>query len=399
MTSSKVLTSGEPSELGLVPERLERLHRRIQQFVDDGQHAGVSLLLMRNGEIADTFAAGLRNRELGLPMSRDTIVRVYSMTKIVVSVAALTLLEEGKLGLLDPVADYLPEFRDLRVFVGGTAQDPQLVAADKPLTIQHLFTHTSGLIYDAPGEPIDEFYRPVNEQAGKSLEQLVNDLARLPLKWHPGTRFEYGFSTDVLARVIEVVSGSRLDAYLQARILEPLGMIDTGYVVTATEKGRLAKVYEHVPGGPLRPVTSLRGEVVEGQRDFPGGGGGLFSTLDDFAKFGQMLLNGGEWAGARIIGRKSLELMVANHLTGLAVPFHNLGVGHGFGLGVGVRLDDGLAGTLGSVGSFGWTGMATTYCRIDPVEKLVALCFAQHLPYDEHGLFQRFANLCYQTLV
>jgi CubicO group peptidase (beta-lactamase class C family) len=282
--------------------------------------------------------------------------------------------------------------------VGGTAQDPQLVSADKPLTIQHLFTHTSGLVYDPPGEPIDEFYRPVNEEAGKSLEQLVNYLARLPLKWHPGTRFEYGYSTDVLGRVIEVVSGSRLDAYLQARILEPLGMIDTGYAVTATEKGRLAKVYEHGPGGALRPVTSLEGEFVEGQRDFPGGGAGLFSTLDDFAKFGQMLLNGGEWAGTRIIGRKSLELMVANHLTGLAVPFHNKGVGHGFGLGVAVRLDDGLAATLGSIGSFGWTGMATTYCRIDPVEKLVALCCAQHLPYDEHGLFQRFANLCYQTL-
>src|SRR3984957_14205042 len=154
MISSKVLPSGEPANLGFVPERLEALHRRIRRFVDDGQHAGISLLLVRNGEIADAFAAGHRNRELGLPMSRDTIVRVYSMTKIVVSVAALTLLEEGKLGLLDPVADYLPEFRDLRVFVGGSAQDPQLVAAAKPLTIQLIFRHSSGLIYDAPGEPI-----------------------------------------------------------------------------------------------------------------------------------------------------------------------------------------------------------------------------------------------------
>lgn len=398
MTSLKVLPPGEPSKLGFVPERLEPLHQRIQQFVDDGQHAGVSVLLVRNGAIADFFAAGLRNRELGLPMSRDTIVRVYSMTKIVVSIAALTLLEEGRLGLLDPVSDYLPQFRDLRVLVGGTAQNPQLVAADKPLTIQHLFTHTSGLIYDAPGEPIDEFYRPATQEAGESLEQLVNHLARLPLRWHPGTRFEYGFSTDVLGRVIEVVSGLQLDAFLHARILEPLGMIDTGYAVPASQKGRLAKVYEHGPSGALRPVTSLQGEAVEGQRDFPGGGGGLFSTLDDFARFGQMLCNGGEWAGARIIGRKSLELMVANHLTGLAVPFHNLGLGHGFGLGVGVRLDDGLAGTLGSIGSFGWTGMATTYCRIDRAEKLIALCFAQHLPYDEHGLFQRFINLCYQAL-
>jgi CubicO group peptidase (beta-lactamase class C family) len=384
--------------LGFVPVRLEPLHRRIQQFVDDGQHAGVSLLLVRNGEIADTFAAGFRNRELALPMSRDTIVRVYSMTKIVVSVAALTLLEEGKLGLLDPVAEYLPGFRDLQVLIGGTPQDPELVAADKPLTIQHLFTHTSGLIYEAPEEPIDEFYRPLKDEAGKSLEQLVNQLASLPLKWHPGTRFEYGFSTDVLGRVIEVISGLRLDAFLHSRILDPLEMIDTGYAVTAAQRERLAKVYEHNVSGALRPVTSLRGETVEGQRNFPGGGGGLFSTLDDFARFGQMLCNGGELAGARIIGRKSRELMVTNHLTGLAVPFHNLGVGHGFGLGVGVRVDDGLAGTLGTIGSFGWTGMATTYFRIDPAEKLIALCFAQHLPYDEHGLFQRFANLVYQAL-
>jgi CubicO group peptidase (beta-lactamase class C family) len=400
MTSSKFLPSGEPSNLGFVPERFEPLHRRIQQFVDDGQHAGISLLLVRNGGIAETFATGYRNRELGLPMSRDTIVRVYSMTKIVVSVAALTLLEEGRLGLLDPVTDYLPEFRDLQVLVGGTAQDPQLVAADKPLTIQHLFTHTSGLIYDAPGEPIDEFYRPLDEESGKSLEELVSHLARLPLKWHPGTHFDYGYSTDVLGRVIEVITGLRLDAYLRTRILEPLWMIDTAYSVADVKKERLAKVYEHRGSGALHPVTSasLKGERIEGQRDFPGGGAGLFSTLDDFARFAQMLCNGGELAGVRIIGRKSLDLMVANHLTGLAVPFHNLGVGHGFGLGVGVRLDDGLAGTLGTIGSFGWTGMATTYCRIDPAEKLVALCFAQHLPYDEHGLFQRFANLVYQAL-
>ena len=399
MISAKVLPAGDASLLGFAPERVEWLHRRIQQFVDDDQHAGINLLLARNGEIADTFAVGFRNQELGLPMSRDTIVRVYSMTKIVVSVGALTLLEEGKLGLLDPVADYLPEFRDLQVLVGGTIQDPQLTPADKPLTIQHLFTHTSGIIYEAPGEPIGEFYRPLlGGGDSKSLEQLVSSLAKLPLKWHPGTRFEYGFSTDVLARVIEVVTGLRLDAYLNARILEPLGMIDTGYAVREASMERLAKVYQHGNADSLQPVKSLQGEPVEGQRNFPGGGSGLFSTLDDFARFGQMLCNGGELAGRRIIGRKALELMVSNHLTGLAVPFHNLGVGHGFGLGVGVRLDNGLAGTLGTMGSFGWTGMATTYCRIDPGEKLVALCFAQHLPYDEHGLFQRFANLSYQAL-
>lgn len=398
MNSPSPLSSGEPSALGFLPGRFEPLHRRIQQYVEDGQHAGVSLLLARNGKIADTFATGFRNRELGLPMSRDTIVRVYSMTKIVVSVAALTLLEEGKLGLLDPLTDYLPEFRDPQVLVGGTAEDPELVAADKPLTIQHLFTHTSGMIYDAPGELIGEIYRPMIDGSWRSLEALVNDLARLPLKLHPGTRFEYGLSTDVLGRVIEVVSGLRLDAFLKARILDPLGMFETSYAVSDSQKARLAKVYEHRADGSLHPVPPLRGETVEGQRDYPGGGSGLFTTLDDYARFAQMLCNGGEFFGERIIGRKCWELMITNHLTGLAFPFINLGVGHGFGLGVAMRIDDGLSGTLGTLGAFGWSGMATTYCRIDPAEKLVALCFAQHLPFDEHGLFQRFANLSYQAL-
>jgi CubicO group peptidase (beta-lactamase class C family) len=398
MISLNLLRSGDASTLGFVPERLDRLHQRIQQFVEGGQYAGVSLLLLRNGVVADSFAAGFRNCELGLPMQRDTIVRVYSMTKIVVSVAALTLLEEGKLGLRDPLGDYIPEFRDPKVIVGGTARNPQLIPADKPITIQHLFTHTSGIIYEAPGEPIGEIYQQANLDA-KSLDELVAHLARLPLKWQPGTQFEYGFSTDVLGRVLEVVSGQRLDELLNARILGPLGMVDTDFYVPDAKKDRLAKVYQHADGGALQTVPPLEGEIVEGQRKYPSGGGGLFSTLDDFARFGQMLCNGGELEGVRIIGRKTYELMISNHLSGLAVPFHNLSQGYGFGLGVGIRLDNGSTATLGTLGTFGWNGMATTFFWIDPAERLVLLCFAQHLPFDEHGLFQRFANLSYQALV
>jgi CubicO group peptidase (beta-lactamase class C family) len=397
--TSIVLPSSEPVALGFCPARLDRLHRRIQQFVDDHQHAGLSLLLARNGKIADIFVAGFRDRELGLPILRDTIFRTYSMTKMVVSVGALILLEEGELGLLDPVEAYLPEFRDARVLVGGTVQDPLTVPVDKAMTIQHLFTHTSGLIYDAPGELIDEFYRPwTGGGDSTSLEELANNLARLPLKCHPGTRFEYGFSKDVLGRVIEVISGKRLDSYLNTSVLEPLEMFDTGYAVPSAQKERLAKVYQHDQNGALRPVRVLREEIAEGEGGFPGGGTALFSTLDDFARFAQMLCNKGELAGVRLMGRKTWELMVSNHLTGLENPFHNHGLGHGFGLGVGVRMDNGLAGTLGTLGSFGWTGMATTFCCIDPAERLVALCFAQHLPHDEHGLFHRFANLVYQAL-
>jgi CubicO group peptidase (beta-lactamase class C family) len=399
MNSAVTLPPGDPAKLGLDSDRLETLHRRIRGFTDRGQHAGIAVMLVRDGRVVDTFGAGFRNLEVGAPMTRDTIVRIYSMTKIVVSVAALTLLEEGKLGLLDPVTDYLPEFRDTKVFVSGTAKDPELVFPQKPITIQHLFTHTSGSIYEAPGEPIGEFYRAFYERGAKTLEDLVQSVARLPLRWHPGTRFAYGFSTDALGRVIEVVTGQRLDLFLSRRLFEPLNMVDTGYSVDASRLDRLAKVYEHGSGGILRPVTSLRGESTYGQRDFPAGGSGLFSTLDDYARFAQMLCNRGELDGHRFIGRKTWELMVANHLTIASVPFCDLAVGHGFGLGVAVRLDNGAAGTLGTINSFGWTGMATTYCRIDPAERLVALCYAQHLPHDEHGLFQRFANLSYQALV
>ena len=241
--------------------------------------------------------------------------------------------------------------------------------------------------------------RYICRQSGEPiLEELVSDLARLPLKWHPGTRFEYGFSTDVLGRVLEVVSGLRLDDFLKARVLDPLGMVDTDFSVPEAKKERLARVYQHAEGGALQPLPSLEGEIVEGRRKYPGGGAGLFSTLDDFARFGQMLCNGGELEELRIIGRKTYELMISNHLSGLAIPFHNLSLGYGFGLGVGVRLDNGLTGTLGTLGTFGWNGMATTFFWIDPAEGLVHLCFTQHLPHDEHGLFQRFRNLAYQAL-
>jgi len=393
------LPAGDPSKLGLDPGRLERLHPRVRQFVDQGQHAGVATLLVRDGKIVDTFEAGFRNLESNAPMTRDTIVRIYSMTKIVVSTAALTLLEEGKLGLLDPVTDYLPEFQDARVFAGGTAKDPKLVLPERPMTIQHLFTHTSGLLYDAPAEPIGEFYESLYDGDGTSLEQLVTAIARLPLKSHPGTQFAYGFSTDVLARVIEIIGGQRLDLFLKDRILGPLDMVDTGYSVDGARLERLAKVYEHGRDDALRPVASLHGEPTAGQRSYPEGGTGLFSTLDDYARFAQMLCNRGELDGVRIIGRKTWELMVANHLTIASVPFHNLGTGHGFGLGVEVRIDNGAAATLGTIGAFGWSGFATTHCRIDPEERLVALCAVQHIPTDQHGLFKRFTNLCYQALI
>ncbi|HET9373842.1 MAG TPA: serine hydrolase domain-containing protein [Chthoniobacterales bacterium] len=398
MSSTIPLADAHVGASGFSPKGLSRLHHCIQQFVDEEKHAGVSLLLLRKGEVADFFAAGFRDRSIEAPMQRDTIVRVYSMTKIVVSVAALSLVEEGRLGLLDRVKDYLPEFGDPQVIIGGTSQNPQLIPASEPITIHHLFTHSSGIIYEAAGHPIGEMYQQAGLETADSLAELVRHLARLPLKQQPGTMFEYGYSTDVLARVIEVVSGQSLDVFLKERILNPLDMEDTDFVVPESKKDRLAKVYQHDPSGELQALPSLAGEVREGVRRYPAGSAGLFSTLEDFGRFGQMLCNGGTLGGLQILSPKAFQHMIADHLSGLPVANRTFTAGYGFGLGVAVRINDGLAGTLGTLGSFGWSGMATTLFSVDPAEELVMLLFAQHLPFDEHGLFQRFTNLVYQAL-
>ena len=232
-----------------------------------------------------------------------------------------------------------------------------------------------------------------------SLAELVRRLARLPLKRQPGEMFEYGYSTDVLARIVEVVSGQLLNVFLREQILNPLGMQDTDFAVPESKMGRLAKVYEHGKNGELQALPSLVGEGPEGVRKYPSGGAGLFSTLDDFGCFSQMLCNGGKLNGLEILSRKTFEQMIADHLSGMPVANRTFTAGYGFGLGVAVRVNDGLAGTLGTIGSFGWSGMATTLCNIDPAEELVALLFVQHLPFNEHALFERFTNLVYQALI
>ena len=331
-------------------------------------------------------------------MQGDTIVRIYSLTKIITSVAALTLIEEGKLALSDPIKQYLPEFNDMRIFVGGNAQNRELIPAAVPINVHHLFTHTSGFTYGDNEEPIDELYETAGLEKADSLADLVRILATLPLKREPGTAYEYGFSTDILARVVEVVSRQPFDLFLQERILGPLGMTDTGFRVDEAKRDRLAKVYEHGTNGDLQQVQRFEFEEIEGQKKFPMGGSGLFSTIEDYSRFGQMLCNGGELNGVRILSRKAFEQMTVDHLGGKPVTNRTYSEGYGFGLGVAVRINDGLAGTLGTLGSFGWSGKATTYCVMDPTEELVLLVFTQHFPYDEHGLFERFTNLVYQAL-
>lgn len=399
MTTAATLSGTSIAKLGFSSQRLERLHRQIESFVHEGKHAGISVLLLRKGQVADFFSVGLRDRQAGKPMQGDTIVRIYSLTKIITSVAAINLIEEGKLGLSTPIKEYLPEFNDMRILVGGNAQHRELIPAEVPINVHHLFTHTSGFTYGDKEEPIDEIYQTAGLDKADSLADLVRMLATLPLKREPGTMYEYGFSTDILARVVEVVSSQPFDLFLQERILEPLGMTDTGFSVDDAKRDRLAKVYEHGTNGELQPVQRFEFEVIEGQKKFPMGGSGLFSTIQDYSRFAQALCNGGELNGVRILSRKAFEQMTVDHLGGKPVENRTYTEGYGFGLGVAVRTNNGLAGTLGTLGSFGWSGKATTYCVMDPVEELVMLVFTQHLPYDEHGLFEQFTNLVYQALV
>jgi CubicO group peptidase (beta-lactamase class C family) len=399
VTTAATLSGTTSTKLGFSPQRLERLHRQIESFVREGKHAGINVLLLRHGQMADSFAFGVRDRQAGTPMQGDTIVRIYSLTKIVTSVAALTLIEEGKLGLQHPIKEYLPEFNEMQILVGGTAQHRELTPANVPIDVHHLFTHTSGFTYGDKEELIDEIYKTAGLEKAESLADLVRTLAALPLKREPGIMFEYGFSTDILARVVEAVSGQAFDLFLKERILDPLGMTDTGFSVAPEKLDRLAKVYEHGRNGELQRVQRFEFEVTEGRKKFPMGGSGLFSTIEDYSRFAQMLCNGGELNGVRILGRKTFEQMTVDHLAGKPVADRPFTEGYGFGLGVAVRINNGLAGTLGTLGSFGWSGKATTLCVMDPAEELVMVVFTQHLPYDEHGLFERFTNLVYQALI
>lgn len=394
------LPSTPPSRVGLDADRLEVTHATVKRFVDEGQHAGLITLLARDGKIADVQMYGYRDLEKKLLMTRDTICRVYSMSKIITSVGVLALLEDGRFNLEDPISTYLPELKDLKVFTAGTVDAPQLEALKRPITIKHLLTHTSGLIYDFDGDDaLHQFYKRADLWSGKDLNGFVAKVAKLPLRHHPGDQFTYGINTDVLGALIERVSGKTFGAFLQERVFGPLQMKDTSFSVPATKVSRLAKTYKHESGSKgFVEADPIIGIYFEERRGIESGGAGLFSTVDDYASFAQMLCNGGTLNGRRVLGRKTVELMTANHLALLPEAAHGFNRPKGFGLGVEVSIDAGRGTVPTSAGQFGWYGAATTYCQIDPKEKLVAIALAQHFPYNEHGFFAKWATAYYQAL-
>jgi CubicO group peptidase (beta-lactamase class C family) len=371
---SASLPFAAPEEVGLSRARLTRLTDMLRAEIERGRVPGAVALVARRGKVAYFESLGVRDPASGAPMQKDTIFRIYSMTKPIVSVAAMMLWEEGQFLLNDALAKYLPEFGRMKVAVPRDG-NIELVPAARDITIQDLLRHTSGLTYEFRGTaPVQKMYMEakVYRRNQTNADQAAT-LAQLPLMHQPGARWEYSRSTDVLGRLVEVLSGVSLGEFLETRILKPLGMTDTAFFVPAEHHGRLAEAF------PRDPETDAPVQLVEVKEEprFESGGGGMVSTALDYARFLQMLLNGGRLDGVRLLSRKTVEYMTADHLGPITGAPDLLIPGYGFGLGFAVRLQAGIAQVPGSIGQYFWGGLAGTTFWVDPKEDLFALMLIQ----------------------
>jgi len=382
-----------PEELGLSSLRLARLGECLGREIERGRVPGAVALVARRGRLGFFESFGHRDAASGAPMERNAIFRIYSMTKPITSVAAMMLWEEGRFLLSDPVAKYLPELADLKVAVARGAQI-ELVPLERPVTIHDLLRHTSGLTYEFRGSgAVQKMYMSakVYSRAQSSADQVAT-LSKLPLLHQPGTRWEYGRSTDVVGRLVEVLSGERLGAFFERHILAPLGMVDTAFHVPQHHQSRLAEPFARDPesGGTVQLLE------VRSAPNFESGGGGLVSTASDYARFLQMLLSGGSLDGRRLLSRKTIEFMTADHLGPITGAPDLLLPGHGFGLGFAVRLQAGIAQIPGSIGQYFWGGLAGTTFWVDPAEQLLALLLIQ-APGQRDYYRTLFRNLVYSA--
>jgi CubicO group peptidase (beta-lactamase class C family) len=388
-----------PESEGFSAPRLQILHGTLDRLVASGEYAGYIDLVARDGRVVDFHAEGMSDLAAHTPMTPDTIVRIHSMTKLVTTVGFMKLVEDGRVKLTDTVEMYLPALANRKVFKGGTVDAPELEAADHPITIRELLNHTAGYYYPESWSA-DPVPRELMERAkifeASDLDDFVRRIAPLPLHQQPGTRFRYGIHLDLLGAIIQKITGQRLDRYLQQAVFDPLRMSDTGFWVPAGKRDRLAVQYLR-EAGALKPMPNLIPEPGPGF-GLLSGGGGLYSTASDYARFAQMMLNGGSLDGVRILGRKTVELMTSDTLVGLADP-HPFGQKEqGFGLGVRIMTNLGLSRHLGSPGMFGWDGAATTLYWIDPKERMVSILLTQHVPYNEDDIFAAFMNGLYSSL-
>lgn len=392
------LLRAEPESVGMSSERLARIKPFMQHYIDDNKLAGIVTLIARNGKIVHFEKVGILNSDTGEEIQKDSLFRIYSMTKPIVSVAAMMLLEEGKLLLDKPVADYLPDFKDTKVLVDGVE-----VPQSHPFTVRELMSHQAGLTYGVfSNTPVDKQYRAAKILGNKDLADMVSELSKIPLLNQPGTKWVYSVSADVLGRLIEVVSGQPLDEYLASRLFIPLKMNDTFFEVPKDKASRFGTNHMlDAETGSLKVIDRPETSAYTKDVTFFSGGGGLVSTAADYLRFNQMLLNGGILDGARIISPKTIQIMTTNHL---AAEVHS-GFGerpgvastYGFGLGFAVLLSPPLTG-LGSEGGYTWGGMAGTIFWNDPKEDLTAVLMVQ-MQSNPYPLREEFKNLVYQAIV
>jgi CubicO group peptidase (beta-lactamase class C family) len=379
--------------------RLRRITRFLQAAIDRREVAGAVTLIARHGKVAHYEAVGLLNLAAETPMTTDAIFRIASMTKPITAVATMLLFEEGHFLLDDPVADFLPEFAGTKVFVREAETGIEVAALEQPITIRQLLLHTSGLTYDSDPSPVGKLY--TQEQIGRedeALEEKVRRLAGLPLAHQPGTGWTYSMAIDVLGRLVEVIAGQPFDVFLKERIFDPLAMVDTGFYVPPARRRRLATLYAAGAAGGLQPDTQPESAYTEPPR-FLSGGGGLVSTAEDYARFCQMLLNGGELDGERLLGRATVALMLANQLPErlrqVPVVLDLPGVGAAFGGGT--IVDGALYRAPLSNGSYLWGGAFCTQFWIDRAEDLLGVFMVQLLPWSMR-LGDLFKVLTYQAL-
>jgi CubicO group peptidase (beta-lactamase class C family) len=387
------LTVAKPADVGFSAERLDRITQWLKNDIDKGTIPGAVLMIVRNGKVAYFESQGVLDPDTKAPMRKDTIFRIYSMSKPITSVAIMMLYEQGKLSIDEPVAKYIPAFKDVKVGVESKGEDGKpkldLVAARKPITIQDLLRHTSGITYGFFGDMlVKKAYVEADVLGGDFTNaEFADRIAKLPLAFQPGSTWDYSHATDILGRIVEVVSGKSLYAFEKENILDPLGMTDTSFYVTDTAKHpRVAEPFKDDrvigPG-----VTFFDPRVT---KKWESGGGGMVGTVTDYARFVTMLMNGGTLDGKRYLGPKTLAFMTSDHSGGAGIvpgPYYLPGPGYGFGLGFAVRRDTGLVATAGSPGEYNWGGAAGTYFWADPKENMFVIYAMQsprnRVPYRQ----------------
>ncbi|MBY0299613.1 MAG: beta-lactamase family protein [Methylobacterium sp.] len=381
----------------------------MRAYVEAGKLAGLSVTVGRGGAVAWSRARGLCDLDRNRPMAPETIVRIYSMTKPLTSVAVMMLYEEGRFQLDDPVTRFLPEFRGMRVLTGGSRRKWESVPAERDITVRDLLTHTAGLTYGfMESTLVDAMYRDEGvdfQTAETSLAEVVAKAAALPLLSQPGAEWNYSIATDVLGHLVAVVSGVPFDVFLRERVIRPLGMRDTDFHVPRDKLDRFASNYAFGPDGRLALIDDAREGRYARPRAVASGGGGLVSTAADYARFCRFILNGGDLDGVRLLGRKSVALMTTNHLRGdladMGQPRFSESSysGIGFGLGFSVMLDPAKAQILGTPGEVAWGGAASTAFWIDPAEDLFVILLTQLMPSSALPLRRELRVLTYAALV